>query len=52
MKLADIERLLGLIDEIVNEPMTWQNKRDAIWAEASDEHKAYLEEFGSWFAKE
>lgn len=52
MKLADIERLLGLIDEIVHEPKTWQDKRDGIWAEASDQHKANLEEFAAWFARE
>lgn len=46
--------LLELVDEAVSgrgddAGKTWQQKRDALLAEASDSQKTALEEFASWF---
>lgn len=47
---SHIEKLLELIDEFVNwEEKNWKDKRDAVLKNISDEDKASLEEFCSWF---
>lgn len=46
----DIEKLLELIEKVVNTPKkTWEEKRDAVLAEASTEQTTSLTEFCAWF---
>jgi hypothetical protein len=46
-----IQSLLDLIGVIVNASgKTWNEKRDAVLAVASDDEKTNLEEFAGWFA--
>lgn len=47
----NIEKLLdAIVDVVTNLPgKTWQEKRDAVLAQASQGEKSSLEEFVSWF---
>lgn len=46
----DTDQLFQILDEIVNRSSgTWEEKRDAILAVASEQDQATLEEFCAWF---
>lgn len=50
MDTQKIEKLLELIGEIVNaEKGSWNEKRDLVLNEASQEDKTNLLEFAGWF---
>lgn len=51
MEQKENAKLLELIQKIVSETdgKTWQEKRDALLADADDTEKGALQEFASWF---
>lgn len=51
MYTKDIQALIDLVIKAVNETdgKTWQERRDAILAEAGDDDKNALAEFANWF---
>ena len=44
-----IETLLSAINDLVREGGTWQEKRDKVLSECSDDDKTNLAEFLGWF---
>lgn len=51
--MKPVRTWLDTLREIVNGEGTWQDKRDAIWSECSDDDdRSNLEEFAGWFAVE
>lgn len=52
MTTAEIQKLINLVIKAVHgaDGKTWHERRDAILAEAGDDEKEALAEFGSWFS--
>jgi hypothetical protein len=52
MTEKDWDRLFDLIEQVVNGPGPWQEKAQAVRAEAQARGaETALEEFGGWFAE-
>ena len=49
MNNAKIEKMLELLEEIVNDNMPWSEKASLVEDLASDDQKTAINEFCSWF---
>jgi len=46
-----VARLLDLLNDLVNEPGTWREKKAALESQASDDDKTNLAEFAAWWSE-